>query len=108
MRSAVIVSTARTGIGRAYRGAFNDMPSPTLAGHAIRAAVERTDDDQPPWHPEQRITVAEALAASTRGRAEPHVGDVADLVLIDLPPERMTVDHVAATLVGGRFTHRAL
>jgi len=41
MRSAVIVSTARTPIGRAYRGAFNATPSPTLAAHAIRAAVER-------------------------------------------------------------------
>ena len=41
MRSAVIVSTARTPIGRAYRGAFNDTPAPTLAAHSIRAAVER-------------------------------------------------------------------
>ena len=41
MRSAVIVSTARTPIGRAYRGAFNNTPAPTLAAHAIRAAVER-------------------------------------------------------------------
>jgi acetyl-CoA C-acetyltransferase len=41
MRDAVIVSTARTPIGRAYRGAFNNLPSPTLAGHAIKAAVER-------------------------------------------------------------------
>ncbi len=41
MRSAVIVSTARTGIGRAYRGAFNATPAPTLGAHAIRAAVER-------------------------------------------------------------------
>jgi acetyl-CoA C-acetyltransferase len=41
-RDAVIVSTARTPIGRAYRGAFNATPSPTLAGHAIRAAVERS------------------------------------------------------------------
>ena len=41
MRSAVIVSTARTPIGRAYRGAFNNLPSPTLAAHAIKAAVER-------------------------------------------------------------------
>src|SRR5436309_16138497 len=40
-RDAVIVSTARTGIGKAYRGAFNATPSPTLAAHAIRAAVER-------------------------------------------------------------------
>jgi acetyl-CoA C-acetyltransferase len=41
MRSAVIVSTARTPIGRAYRGAFNVTPSPTLAAHALSAAVAR-------------------------------------------------------------------
>lgn len=41
MRDAVIVATARTAIGRAYRGAFNDTSSPTLAAHAIRAAVDR-------------------------------------------------------------------
>jgi len=45
MRSAVIVSTARTPIGRAYRGAFNNLPSPTLASHAIKAAVERAGID---------------------------------------------------------------
>ena len=44
-RDAVIVSTARTPIGRAYRGAFNATPSPTLAAHAIRAAVERAQVD---------------------------------------------------------------
>tara|TARA_B110001454_G_scaffold209723_1_gene223491 strand:+ start:2675 stop:3847 length:1173 start_codon:yes stop_codon:yes gene_type:complete len=42
MRDAVIVSTARTPIGRAYRGAFNATPTPTLSAHAIRAAVERS------------------------------------------------------------------
>ena len=45
MRDAVIVSTARTPIGRAYRGAFNATPAPTLAAHAIRAAVERSGVD---------------------------------------------------------------
>jgi acetyl-CoA C-acetyltransferase len=45
MRDAVIVATARTAIGRAYRGAFNATPSPTLAAHAIRAAVKRADVD---------------------------------------------------------------
>ena len=40
-RSAVIVSTARTPIGRAYRGAFNATAAPTLASHSIKAAVER-------------------------------------------------------------------
>ena len=41
MREAVIVSTARTPIGKAYRGAFNDTQAQTLGGHAIAAAVER-------------------------------------------------------------------
>jgi acetyl-CoA C-acetyltransferase len=45
MRDAVIVATARTPIGRAYRGAFNATPSPTLAAHAIRAAVTRANLD---------------------------------------------------------------
>ncbi|WP_288936696.1 acetyl-CoA C-acyltransferase [uncultured Sphingomonas sp.] len=41
MRSAVIVSTARTPIGRAYRGAFNATTPQALAGHAIAHAVKR-------------------------------------------------------------------
>ena len=41
MREAVIVSAARTPIGRAYRGAFNDTEAPTLAALAIRPAIER-------------------------------------------------------------------
>ena len=45
MRDAVIVSTARTPIGRAYRGAFNNLPAPTLSSHAIKAAVERAGID---------------------------------------------------------------
>ncbi|UYP69172.1 acetyl-CoA C-acyltransferase [Thalassobacter stenotrophicus] len=45
MRDAVIVSTARTPIGKAYRGAFNATPTPTLAGHAIEHAVARAGID---------------------------------------------------------------
>ena len=45
MREAVIVSTARTPIGRAYRGAFNNTEGPTLGGHAIRHAVARAGLD---------------------------------------------------------------
>ena len=45
MRSAVIVSTARTPIGRAYRGAFNNTTPQALGGHAIRHAVERAGID---------------------------------------------------------------
>ncbi len=45
MREAVIVSTARTPIGKAYRGAFNNTDAPTLGGHAIRHAVLKAGVD---------------------------------------------------------------
>jgi len=45
MKDAVIVSTARTPIGKAYRGAFNNTPAPTLAAHAIEHAVARAGVD---------------------------------------------------------------
>ncbi len=45
MKEAVIVSTARTPIGRAFRGAFNQTHGATLAGHAIKHAVERAGVD---------------------------------------------------------------
>lgn len=40
-QEAVIVSTARTPIGKAYRGAFNDTEAPVLGGHVIRAALAK-------------------------------------------------------------------
>ena len=45
MREAVIVSTARTPIGKAYRGAFNNTEAPTLGGHAVKHAVKRANLD---------------------------------------------------------------
>jgi acetyl-CoA C-acetyltransferase len=45
MKDAVIVSAARTPIAKAYRGAFNDLESPTMTAHAIKAAVERAGID---------------------------------------------------------------
>ena len=45
MKEAVIVSTARTPIGKAFRGAFNITKSPTLSSFAIKAAVERSGLD---------------------------------------------------------------
>ena len=45
MREAVIVSTARTPIGKAYRGAFNDTQAQALGGHAVKAAVSRAGID---------------------------------------------------------------
>ncbi len=45
MIEAVIVSVARTAIGKAYRGAFNDTEAPVLGGHVIKAVVERAKVD---------------------------------------------------------------
>lgn len=45
MRDAAIVSTARTGIGKAYRGAFNDTEAPVLSAHVVDAALERAGID---------------------------------------------------------------
>ncbi|HBO3620469.1 3-ketoacyl-CoA thiolase [Pseudomonas aeruginosa] len=41
MKEAVIVSTARTPIGKAFRGAFNDTEAPLMGGHVVREAVRR-------------------------------------------------------------------
>ena len=45
MKEAVIVSTARTPIGKAYRGGFNDLNTATLGAAAVSAAVERAGVD---------------------------------------------------------------
>ena len=45
MKEAVIVSTARTPIGKAYKGAFNNTHGATLAGHAIKHAVDEANID---------------------------------------------------------------
>lgn len=64
MREAVIVSTARTPIGRAYRGAFNNLEGPSLAAHAIRAALERAgvSPDEP-----DDVIMGNALTQGTTG-----------------------------------------
>ena len=45
MREAVIISTARSGIGKAYRGAFNNTQTPTLGGWIVKEAVRRSGID---------------------------------------------------------------
>ncbi len=45
MREAVIVSTARTALGKSFRGAFNDTEAPAMGGHAVRAAVKKAGID---------------------------------------------------------------
>ena len=89
-----------------------------LAG--IRAGVLRTLDGRPAWRPEQRLTVEEALLATTvnpawlsgderrRGKLLP--GYLADLVVLsrdplECPPDVLDSVEVVATMVGGRWTH---
>ena len=73
MTDAVIVSTARTPIGRAFRGALNNIKSPTLAGHAIRAAVDRAG-----LSPDEidDVVLGTAMAAGTAGM---NIGRLASL-----------------------------
>ena len=89
-----------------------------LAG--IVAGVLRTLDDRPAWHPEQALTVEQALQASTvnpawlagderrRGKLIP--GYLADLVVLDrdpigCPPEELPEVQVVATMLDGIWTH---
>ena len=64
MREAVIVSTARTPIGVAFKGALNNIKSPTLMGHAIQHAVERAGVD--PGSIED-VVIGSVLTAGTAG-----------------------------------------
>jgi hypothetical protein len=84
----------------------------------MSAAVHRSGDARPAWVPEQSLTPAEALAASTDGQRTPTAGSPADLVLLDADPLAPAADpadaarvlrtmRVAATLQGGRLTHDA-
>ena len=80
---------------------------------SMAAAVSRSRDGREAWHPEQRLVSSVALAASTRGRSSVEAGSVADLVVTESDPlSAADVDlrafDVAATLLGGRFTHVAL
>lgn len=45
MKEAVIVSTARTGMGKSFRGALNDTEAPAMGGHAVKSAVEKAGID---------------------------------------------------------------
>jgi len=98
----------------------SDAPvSPLDPWLAIAAAVHRSDDERDPWHGEQGLTPAEALAASVDGQPTVGIGSPGDLVLLDADPlaagetsadtgaalRRMPV---ALTTVGGRVVHTAL
>ena len=92
----------------------SDAPvSPLDPWPAIAAAVTRTDNDLPAWHPEQRIDLDEALRASARGRSVVDVGQPADLVAVDVDPATSTPAQlrsmpVALTVLDGRPTYSAV
>jgi predicted amidohydrolase YtcJ len=95
----------------------SDAPvSPLDPWLAIAAAVHRSADERPAWHPEQALTPREALAASVDGQGSVHAGGPADLVLLDADPlddsgstadqaARLRSMPVAATWVAGRLVH---
>jgi predicted amidohydrolase YtcJ len=98
----------------------SDAPvSPLDPWLAIAAAVHRSADERGPWHGEQALTPAEALAASVDGQPTVGVGSPGDLVLLDADPLAVRADSaetgaalrtmpVALTAVAGRVVHSNL
>ncbi|MFC4533389.1 amidohydrolase [Sphaerisporangium dianthi] len=90
----------------------SDAPvSPLDPWDGIASAVARTDDERPPWHPEQAIPLRDALAAAAGGRTGVRAGDPADLMVLErdpslLGPRELRRPAVLGTLLGGRWTHR--
>jgi hypothetical protein len=90
----------------------SDAPvAPLDPWRTLAAAVHRSGDERPPWHPEQQIPLPAALAASAGPDGPVRVGRRADLVVSDLDPSAVPVTvlstmPVAGTLLGGRWTHR--
>jgi predicted amidohydrolase YtcJ len=77
----------------------SDAPvSPLDPWLAIAAAVHRSGDERPAWHPEQALTAREALAASVDGRGSVHAGMPADLVLLDADPLAEHLDTASASV----------
>jgi hypothetical protein len=97
----------------------SDAPvSPLDPWLAIAAAVHRSADDRPPWHPEQALTQREAMAASVDGRGSVRAGMPADLVLLEADPlqafpttaeaaRALMAMPVALTLVAGETVYSA-
>ena len=92
MRDAVIVSTARTPIGRAFRGALNNIKSPTLAAHAIRRAVERAGVE--PGEIDD-VVLGTVLAAGTAGMNVARNAALAADLPVSVPAQ--TVDRQCAS-----------
>jgi hypothetical protein len=94
----------------------SDAPvAPLDPWDAIASAVARTDDGRPAWHPEQALTLRQALTASSRGRSAIRPGDPADLVVLAADPAAvldaedpgaLRSPAVLGTLLAGRWTYR--
>lgn len=92
MREAVIVSTARTPIGRAFKGAFNATKTPTLIGHALRHAVGRASVD--PGEIED-VIVGSCLTAGTAALNVGRTGALAAGFGVKVPGQ--TIDRQCAS-----------
>ena len=90
----------------------SDAPNAALdPWDGIASAVARTDDDRPPWHPEQALPLGAALRAASGGRSGISVGDVADLTLLSADPRGMSFGElkempIGGTLLSGKWTWR--
>lgn len=80
----------------------SDAPvSPLDPWLAVAAAVHRSADERPAWHPEQALTVREALAASVDGQPMVRPGSRGDLVLLDRDPLLRDLDAQDTAALGG-------
>src|SRR5438477_7319458 len=116
MPDAVIVSTARTGIGKAYRGAFNNTHGATLGGHVIQHAVKRAGLDPaevedvifgcalPEGATGQNIARQSALRAGlpvTTGGVTVNRFCSSGMQAIAMAAQRVIVDRVPVMVAGG-------
>src|SRR5438067_4673890 len=116
MPDAVIVSTARTGLAKSWRGALNMTPGPTMGAHAVRAAVERAGVE--PGEVEDVIMGCALPEGTTGGNVARQIALRAGLPVttagttinrfcssglqaIALAAQRVIVDRVPVTVAGG-------
>ena len=92
MDQAVIVSTARTPIGKAYRGTFNDTDAPTLASYAIKEAIKRSGLDP---NLIEDVVIGAAVQQGTQGYNIGRLSAIASGLPISVPG--MSVDRQCAS-----------
>ncbi|AFU98891.1 acetyl-CoA C-acyltransferase [Simiduia agarivorans] len=116
MKEAVIVSVARTPIGKAYRGAFNNLTSPSLSAVAVQAAVERAgiapeEIDDCVWGAAlqqgsqgtnlgRQVAMAAGLPVSVAGMTLDRQC-ASGLMAVATAAKQIVLDHVPVVLAGG-------